>query len=229
MQTTRYRILEIMKEEGDVTVAELARKLEMAPVSVRHHLDVLQSENLICAPRVRRRGTVGRPLQVYTLTEAANAHFPRNHETLAVRMLDELKLLLPPEQLHDMLERMAESEAQLAPPMPQDADLEKRLELTVEFLNQRGYLARYEHQDDSLLLHTLNCPYAGVSEHHRELCAMDMHLLRKLLGVAPELVNRMVDGSGRCTYQVGGHNDNLPTLSQHSRTSIALQPNPLTL
>ncbi|MEI2697418.1 MAG: ArsR family transcriptional regulator [Microthrixaceae bacterium] len=51
MQTTRYRILEIMKEQGDVTVAELARQLEMAPVSVRHHLDVLQGENLISAPR----------------------------------------------------------------------------------------------------------------------------------------------------------------------------------
>lgn len=217
-----------MKEEGDVTVAELARKLEMAPVSVRHHLDVLQSENLICAPRVRRRGTVGRPLQVYTLTEAANAHFPRNHETLAARMLDELKLLLPPEQLQDMLERMAESEAELAPPMPQDADLEKRLVLTVEFLNQRGYLARYEYQDGALLLHTLNCPYAGVSEQHRELCIMDMHLLYKLLGVPPQLLNRMADGSGRCTYQVGGK-DNSVVMGQHSRSSIALQPNPLNL
>lgn len=203
MQTTRYRILEIMKEQGDVTVAELARKLEMAPVSVRHHLDVLQGENLICSPRVRRRGTVGRPLQVYALTEAANAHFPRNHESLAMRMLDELKGLLPADQLQGMLERMADSEARQAPPLPDDATLEQRVELTVEFLNQRGYLARYERNGDAFLLYTLNCPYSGVSEQHHELCAMDLRLISTLLGAPPVPVNRLAEGGCRCAYRVG--------------------------
>lgn len=192
-----------MKEQGDVTVAELARKLDMAPVSVRHHLDVLQGENLICSPRVRRRGTVGRPLQVYALTEAANAHFPRNHESLAMRMLDEIKGLLPAEQLQSMLERMADSEARQAPPLPDDATLEQRVELTVDFLNQRGYLARYERHNEAFVLYTLNCPYSGVSEQHRELCAMDLRLISTLLGAPPVPVNRLADGDCRCAYRIG--------------------------
>lgn len=192
-----------MKEQGDVTVAELARKLEMAPVSVRHHLDVLQGENLICSPHVRRRGTVGRPLQVYALTEAANVHFPRNHESLALRMLDEIKGLLPADQLQGMLERMADSEARQAPPLPDDATLEQRVQRTVEFLNQRGYLARYERQNDAFVLYTLNCPYSGVSEQHRELCAMDLRLISTLLGAPPAPVNRLAEGGCRCAYRVG--------------------------
>jgi len=204
VQTTRYRILEIMKEQGDVTVAELARQLEMAPVSVRHHLDVLQGENLISAPRVRRRGTVGRPLQVYALTEAANAHFPRNHEALVMGLLDELKLLLPADQLQELLARMAEKEARQAPPPPVDATLEQRVALAVDFLNQRGYLARYERQGDAFVLYTLNCPYAGVSEQHRELCTMDLSLISALLGMAPLSVNRMAEGDCRCAYRIGG-------------------------
>jgi predicted ArsR family transcriptional regulator len=203
VQTTRYRILEIMKEQGDVTVAELARKLDMAPVSVRHHLDVLQGENLICSPRVRRRGTVGRPVQVYALTEAANAHFPRNHQSLAMRMLDELKALLPADQVQGMLERMADGEARQAPSLPDDATLEQRVELTVEFLNQRGYLARYERHGEAFTLYTLNCPYSGVSEQHRELCAMDLRLIGALLGVTPSPVNRLAEGGCRCAYRVG--------------------------
>ncbi len=193
-----------MKEQGDVTVAELARKLDMAPVSVRHHLDVLQGENLISAPRVRRRGTVGRPLQVYALTEAANAHFPRNHQSLAMRMLDELKTLLPAEQLQGMLDRMADSEARQAPPVPDDASLEQRVALTVDFLNQRGYLARYERQGDAFILYTLNCPYSGVSDQHRELCSMDLRLISSLLGMPPSPVNRLAEGDCRCAYRVGG-------------------------
>jgi predicted ArsR family transcriptional regulator len=192
-----------MKEQGDVTVAELARKLAMAPVSVRHHLDVLQGENLICSPRVRRRGTVGRPVQVYALTEAANAYFPRNHQSLAMRMLDELKALLPADQVQGMLERMADGEARQAPVLPDDATLEQRVELTVEFLNQRGYLARYERHDEVFTLYTLNCPYSGVSEQHRELCAMDLRLISTLLGTPPVPINRLAEGGCRCAYRVG--------------------------
>jgi len=203
VQTTRFRILEIIKEQGDVTVAELARQLDMAPVSVRHHLDVLQGDNLIYSPRVQRRGTVGRPLQIYALTEAAGDYFPRNHQLLAMRLLDEFKSVLPNDQLQAMLERMAESDARLVD-IPADADIEKRLQLTVEFLNDRGYLARYEREQDHFVLYTLNCPYAGVSEQHRELCAMDLRLISRLLGQTPRAMNRITDGACRCAYQITG-------------------------
>ena len=202
MQQTRFRILEIIKEQGDVTVAELALKLVMAPVSVRHHLDVLQGENLICSPRVRRPGTVGRPQQIYALTEAANAYFPRNHESLAVRMLDEIKAVLPPAQLHALFERMADGVARDASPLPVDAPLEQRVEHAVDFLNEKGYLARCEKQDGHFLLYTLNCPYAGVAEQHRELCAMDLRLMNHLLGVSPTPVTRLSEGGCRCTYRI---------------------------
>jgi predicted ArsR family transcriptional regulator len=202
VQATRFRILEIIKEQGDATVAELAVKLDMAPVSVRHHLDVLQGENLICSPRVRRPGTVGRPQQIYALTEAASAHFPRNHDSLAARMLDEVKAILPPDQLHALFERMADGVARDASPLPADAPLERRIEHAVDFLNEKGYLARSEKRDGHFLLVTLNCPYAGVAEQHRELCAMDMRLMNHLLGVAPTPVGRLSEGECRCTYRI---------------------------
>lgn len=234
VQTTRYRILEIMKEQGDVTVAELARQLEMAPVSVRHHLDVLQGENLISAPRVRRRGTVGRPLQVYALTEAANAYFPRNHEALAMRLMDELKLLLSAEQLQDLLERMAEQEARQAPAMPDNATLEQRVASAVAFLNQRGYLARYERQGEMFNLYTVNCPYSGVSEQHRELCLMDLRLISQLLGAPPAPVDRLVDGDCCCTYRIGSPQGERalaqtagPAVGKHQNSTIQLYLDPL--
>jgi len=202
VQPTRFRILEIIKEQGDVTVAELALRLDMAPVSVRHHLDVLQGENLICSPRVRRPGTVGRPQQIYALTDAASAYFPRNHESLAKRMLDEIKTVLPAEQLHALFERMADGVARDANPLPEGASLEQRVDHAVDFLNEKGYLARSEKQDGHFLLYTLNCPYSGVAEQHRELCAMDLRLMNHLLGVSPTPVTRLSEGGCRCTYRI---------------------------
>ncbi len=204
MQPTRLRILEILKEQGDLTVAEMARQLGMAPVSVRHHLDVLQGEQLICSPRVRRRGTVGRPRQIYALTEAANAYFPRNHGILAGKLLEEMKGVLSPAELQALFERLADSMAAEARPLSPDASMKQRVERAVEFLNEKGYLARYELVDGHYMLYTLNCPYQGISEQHRELCGMDKRLLDRLIGATPTVVTRMSEGACNCAYRVDG-------------------------
>jgi predicted ArsR family transcriptional regulator len=200
VQATRYRILEIIKEQGDVTVAELAQQLDMAPVSVRHHLDVLQGENLIASPRVRRRGTVGRPEQIYVLTEAAEEFFPSNTQNLALGLLDELKILLPAPALGVVFERMADKMAAEATPLPADASMEQRLDNAVKFLNERGYLARWEQDGESFVLFTLNCPYSGVADRHRELCRMDQRLMGQLLGYSPVPITRLSEGGCRCAY-----------------------------
>lgn len=211
MQPTRYRILEILKEKEGATVAELARSLDMAPVSVRHHLDVLQGENLIWTPRVRRRGTVGRPQQVYALTDAANAHFPSNLEAIAVTVLTELKGLVAPAQLRQAFERVADRMAEEAL-VDEEASLQERLEHAVTYLNEKGYLARLERQEDGFVLYTLNCPYAGVAGEHPELCAMDRRLIDQLVGSTPVPLSRIAEGACRCAYQVGGSRSQIPLL-----------------
>ncbi|QLQ04913.1 MAG: ArsR family transcriptional regulator [Anaerolineae bacterium] len=90
MQATRHKILEILKTQSQATVSDLAEALQMAPVSVRHHLDVLQSQDLVTTQTVHKR-TVGRPEQVYLLTSEANKHFPNNFQGLSAVVLDELK------------------------------------------------------------------------------------------------------------------------------------------
>lgn len=212
MQPTRYRILEILKEKEGATVAELARSLDMAPVSVRHHLDVLQGENLIWTPRVRRRGTVGRPQQVYALTEAANAHFPSNLEAIAVIVLTELKGLVAPERLRQAFERVADRMVEEAGGVGQEASLQERLEHVVTFLNEKGYLARLEQQEDDFVLYTLNCPYAGVASEHPELCAMDRRLISQLVGSTPVPLSRIADGACRCAYRVDGSKSRISLL-----------------
>ena len=84
MQSTRQEILEILKEERQATVEDLAQRLELTPMTIRHHLNVLQAQGLIEAAKVRRSQKVGRPRLVYTLTEAADDHFPQSYSTQSV-------------------------------------------------------------------------------------------------------------------------------------------------
>ncbi len=201
MQPIRQRILEILKERGEASVSELAEDLGMAPVSVRHHLDILQGQGLVTIPRVRRRRTVGRPQQVYTLTEAAIDCFPNNLRSLTSNVLDEIKGMISPTQLKEVFQRIAARTAEEIPPPREGQTIEERLSQVVDLLNEKGYLSRWERDEEGrYLLYVFNCPYAGVSTEHPELCQMDMALAQMLVGSTPQRLSRLADGDLRCTY-----------------------------
>lgn len=209
MHAVRRQILEILKETGGATVAELAEQLEMAPVSVRHHLDILQGDNLLRVGRVERTGAVGRPQQFYVLTEEASGLFPNNFAALAAGLLQQMKEILPPEQVRVAFQSMAREiagEADL--PALHDLPIEERLDRVTDFLNERGYLARWESNPDSAeggyLLHKFNCPYSGVSGEHRELCTMDQVLVDELVGKSCCRTGSAADNGMCCTYQING-------------------------
>lgn len=206
MQSTRRRILEILKIENKATVTDLAQSLEMAPVSVRHHLDILQGQDLVTS-LVQHKRTVGRPEQVYQLTAAANDFFPQSFRALAADVLHEVKRMLPTNALQGIIERLAERTLAEAPPARSGQSVDERLADVTTFLSEKGYLAQWErHNGDRLLLHTCNCPYAGLPAEHPELCQMDMILVSGLvsgLGVtAPLCLGRLAAGDGRCSYMV---------------------------
>lgn len=211
MQTVRRRILEILKRRKSATVSELARQLEMAPVSVRYHLDILQGDNLIEVSKVRREGNVGRPKQIYTLTRNADEHFPDNFAPLTAGLVSQMKKALSPDQLESAFCALAQEMAgEFLPADVETECVEARLRQVTEFLNERGYLARWEKvpQDgqtagssEGYLLHTFNCPYAGVSAEHRELCQMDLTLMRELVGRSCHRLDSLADDGHCCTYR----------------------------
>ncbi len=207
VHAVRKQILQILKERGGATVAELADALGMAAVSVRHHLDILQGDNLIAVDRLERKGNVGRPQQVYALTPEANEHFPDNFAGLAAGLLIQMKQFLPEDQVNLAFESIAKEIAQELPVQDIDsADVEARLTQVTAFLSERGYLARWERQESDegpfFLLHKHNCPYAGISGEHPELCRMDQRLIDELVGSHCERTQSMRDDEHCCTYRV---------------------------
>jgi len=208
VQPVRSRITEILRENGSATVAELADQLGMAPVSVRHHLDILVSEELVALNGLRRRDGAGRPSQVYGLTENAHKLFPQRHDVLAEHLLAELKAALPEAVVRGVLQRVAQRTAQEAPAQDQGQTMEERLEQVADFLSNKGYEARLVACDDHYELHACNCPYAGVSDRHPEICLMDQALMQQLLPGTIRLETRVLNGTAHCRYlipdQAGG-------------------------
>ncbi|MFQ6101020.1 MAG: helix-turn-helix transcriptional regulator [Anaerolineae bacterium] len=203
MQATRERILNILKERHRATVDELSQELGLTPVTVRHHLEILRGEGLIAAPIVYHRKTPGRPQYAYTLTEKASAFFPKRYEHLVSLILREVRSRLSsPEEMDQMMRRIGEHIASQAVLLDK-GDFEARLAATVEFLDDLGYMARWERRgDDAYLLHIANCPYEGVATQDREICTIDLTLMTSLLGVSPQRTAWAAQGDDQCTYAI---------------------------
>ncbi len=93
MKSTRDRILQCLLTHPRSTITDLASEVGINAISVRHHISSLQVEGLINAEEERHG--VGRPRQVYNLTESGSEKFPTNYLRLTTKILDQMKNTLP--------------------------------------------------------------------------------------------------------------------------------------
>ncbi|HEY4688862.1 MAG TPA: ArsR family transcriptional regulator [Anaerolineae bacterium] len=202
MQSTRQAILQILKEQGQATVDQLSEKLDLTPVTIRHHLDILRSERLVQAPRVRRRQTPGRPQHVYCLTEQASDYFPKNYVAFADMTLTEVRERVGKEEMNAIVQGVAHRMAADGPKPSSDGPFPDRLDRVVGFLNTKGYVARWEKNEHGYLLQMSNCPYQGLADRQNATCVMDMAMIAELLGATPQRLSWMSGGDLNCTYLV---------------------------
>ncbi len=206
MQQTRQYILDTLHEHGEATVDELVNALrvrinhDITAVTVRHHLDILRSEELVTAPAVRRRHTPGRPQYVYALTEKALDIFPNNYQNLTAALLNQIKATLPTRQVNTIMDHVADELIAKAPLL--NGMLEARLDSVIKYMSQHGYEASWETSSDGYLLRIGNCPYRGISTNHEELCGMDLRLVTGLVGVAPRRLTRITAKDESCVYLI---------------------------
>lgn len=221
MHPIRRSILEILKRKGHATVNDLAEQLEMAPVSVRHHLDLLIGDGLVTTPRVQRHTGAGRPQQIYVLTAEADAYFPHRYRHLADSALTALKQTLPHEAVLATMNDFAHSTARQALATLRELPDEQRLQTVVGILNDMGYMANYEIDAGIAIIDTCNCPYGDLASEHHELCHMDLALVGELTGLEPQRIRHIADGDGRCSYRLCQRNGH-PTPDILSLTGLPL-------
>jgi predicted ArsR family transcriptional regulator len=202
VQSKRQQIIEILKDRGNATVEELSQELNITSVTVRHHLDVLRSEGLVAEPTVRHRASSGRPQHIYALTPKADELFPKNYNGLAAQLLAEVKTRFDAREVNVIFEGLTGRLLAEASGPVDGETVEQRLDRVIEFLNQKGYVARWERKSEGFVVHTRNCPYEGLAGNHPELCKMDMTLIGSLVGRLPERVCHISAGDESCSYLI---------------------------
>jgi predicted ArsR family transcriptional regulator len=201
MQGSRRQIMEYLREHDSAAVEFLAAAVDLAPVTVRHHLKVLRQRGLVevQSERVGR----GRPRHVYRLSPSGSASLCENrYEQLAERMLDLVKHgdgQVAERFFSDMAKGIvADHRAALSLARgPAES-----LDLVVDILGAEGFTARWNQDGDAYLLHATSCPYASLGERHAEVCCMDMALIGAAMDAEVVRESWRMDGDEACVYRV---------------------------
>lgn len=200
MQRTRWEILQILKKEGKISLAQLAKKLGLVPITVRTHLSVLERQGLVSAEEVR--GKVGRPHFVYFVTDKADTLFPQSYDTLAIELLDSLEALEGPERIRFLVEHIAEQVASQYIERMKGKDLEQRIAEIVNILSERGVMAEWEKGDGTYIIREFNCPIPSVARWHAEVCDLDLFLIRRLTGEQVARDHGFAEPRAHCQFVV---------------------------
>ena len=202
MHDTRWTVLELIRTLPQATVAALAEALDVSPITVRHHLQHLQSEGLVDLTVERKH--VGRPKHIYHLTPTAERFFPNQYHVLADRLLESMKAMLPPEQVTGLLDHVASGVSQRygTIPLSSDAPLESRLRWLGDALQQEGFAAEITRVDGQIVLTETNCPYLYVGQRHPEVCHIDQSLIKQVLGADVEQTSCVLNGDAACVFCV---------------------------
>ena len=202
MSGTREKVLRTLLTHPRSTINELAEAVGISPISVRHHITSLQAENLV-ASEDEIHG-VGRPRQVFSLTEAGVEQFPTRYIRLTMRLLHRLKETMPEAMVSNLFTQMAE---ELAKDMAADVEtdnlsFQERLVLIQELLRREGFTIEWEKVDQSYLIHETSCPYYYIGQNHPEVCTLDKVLISTMLNVPAEKTRCILNGDNTCTYKI---------------------------
>lgn len=202
-ESTRQRLLELLKRGGPQTVQTLAELLGVTAPAARRHLLLLQEQGLIAA-RVEKPGGRGRPQHVFALTNHGEERaFPRSYAALCNDVLEHLSVLHGRGSILTVFDaRNIKLAQQWQMTLNHAATLEERLHELARFLNEQGFEASVEQRGGRWYLTERNCPHLQVARVFRELCASEMQLYASVLGVRLIRDQYILAGQGCCRYQV---------------------------
>ena len=184
--------------------------MAISGMGVRRHLTALAADGLV-EPAACTQSGPGRPPSGWRLSAAGRELFPRRYDVLAIDLIDELA----PEELARALARRNDTQvAQYKAALASCADLTEQVAELARLRDQAGYQAGYQAESspgdgDTLVLTENNCAIHRVAEHLPAVCAMELSLLREVLGPDVEVsrVSHAMAGDTVCSYCIRPRTD----------------------
>jgi len=211
-RSTRRAIVKLLKTEGAMDSAQLAKRLRLTPMAVRQHLYALQREKLVAADE--RPVPIGRPAKHWRLTRESDRLFPDAYAELNVALIEAVGSTFGPTGLQRVIEsREAKQRVEYGRRIARSASLKERLQQLARVRTEEGYMAEVRPDGRKAFLFIENhCPICAAATACQGLCTAELDLFRSVLGsdVSVERTEHIVSGDRRCVYRVTAAADSLP-------------------
>jgi len=198
--TPAGQILEYLLRNGTAGIKDLEDTLGVTATAVRQHLSNLVSEGLVRVSKERQG--VGRPRNVYRLTERSHSLFACYCDELALSLISEVVEADGSDKLRLLLGRVGDKLAKQYKRQIKGEALGDRVRELSVLLDRRGIRADLQIEDDLLILHEYNCPYHELAAVHRDVCEMERNAFSQALGAEVTLGNCIQDGHHSCQFVV---------------------------
>lgn len=200
---TGNRLLFLLKTRGPQTASDLGTVLGITAEAARQQLLKLAADGLAEAT-AEIRG-VGRPVQLWRLTDDGHARFPDGHAELTVQLIATIRSELGEASLERLIAaRERERRAAYLAEIPDAANVGQRVEQLAAIRKREGYMAEWRPADDGYLLIENHCPICAAATVCQGFCRGELELFRDVLG--PEVmvtrVEHILGGARRCVYRI---------------------------
>ncbi|HDL6855850.1 TPA: transcriptional regulator [Yersinia enterocolitica] len=201
-QSVAERLLLLLKTRGPLQAKDAGKILGTTGEAARQQFVKLANDGLVVAA-AQAKG-VGRPIQLWQLTEAGNARFPDAHSELAVQLLRMVRTKLGEEALNLLIDtREQETRELYCQAMEGAQSIDERVKRLVAIRSQEGYMAEYQTQTDgSILLIENHCPICAAATSCQGFCRAELEVFREALQAPVERTEHILSGSRRCVYRV---------------------------
>lgn len=200
---TRRELLQLVKRKGSLSLDEAMEALDMARTTVREHLLRLERKGLV--ERSTERQGRGRPSLRYTMTPKAKILFPSRDGELMGRLLAFLNEEGAEELVGTFFEDYWNERTRRVKQKLEDVgedDLEKRLELLAEILEEEGFMPQIERGEGTITIRECNCPFPESVKQTHIPCKLEAAFYETLFGAEVERSNYIPDGHPACTYEL---------------------------
>ncbi len=194
-------ILDLLRKSETASVLQLALACEVTSTAIRQRLSRLLAQGLITRTLIRSPGR-GRPTHSYSLTDAGRRKTGENFADLAVALWHEIRSIQDAEVRRGLLQRISKRLAALYAEEVLGETTGDRMAMVAEIFSDRRMPFEVDRQGQLPVLHALACPYPGLADQDRSVCAMERMLFSELVGSNLRLSHCRLDGDSCCTFEL---------------------------
>jgi predicted ArsR family transcriptional regulator len=197
-------ILAKLKNQGAMTSGELAKELAMTSMGARQHLLRLEGKNLVS--HFLQKADVGRPKQMWQLTELGHKRFPDRHADLTLHLIESVSNIFGEQGLEQVIaSRETQMLEKYQAALNTCTSLYSKVETLALIRSQEGYMASVEKiAANEYLLIESHCPICTAARQCQNFCRSELSIFQQCFGDSFNVSRSeyLLTGDRRCSYHI---------------------------